>query len=59
MFLRGFKSIKDFVRMLRRHQPLVINWLKAENQYSQGIVEIQEVFTDTAKYVTNAKPCGQ
>jgi len=31
--------IKDFVRTLRRHQPLIMNWFKAQKQYSSGIVE--------------------
>jgi len=33
------EPIKDFVRMLRRHQPLIMNWFKAQKQYSSGIVE--------------------
>jgi len=33
------EPIKDFVRTLRRHQPLIMNWFKAQKQYSQGIVE--------------------
>ena len=33
------EPIKDFVRTLRRHQPLIMNWFKAKKQYSQGIVE--------------------
>ena len=33
------EPIKGFVRMLRHHQPLIMNWFKAKKQYSQGIVE--------------------
>lgn len=33
------EPIKDFVRTLRRHQPLIMNWFKAKKQYSSGIVE--------------------
>ena len=33
------EPIKQFVRMLRRHQPLIMNWFKAKKQYSSGIVE--------------------
>jgi transposase len=33
------EPIKDFVRTLRRHQPLIMNWFKAHKQYSSGIVE--------------------
>jgi len=33
------EPIKDFVRMLRRHQPLIMNWFKAKKAYSSGIVE--------------------
>ena len=31
--------IKKFVRMLRRHQPLIMNWFKAKKAYNSGIVE--------------------
>ncbi len=31
--------IKNFVRMIRRHQPLIMNWFKAKKQFSSGIVE--------------------
>jgi transposase len=31
--------MKDFVRMIRRHQPLILNWFKAKKQFSSGIVE--------------------
>jgi len=33
------EPIKDFVRTLRRHQPLIMNWFKAQKQYSSGVVE--------------------
>ena len=33
------EPIKDFVRMLRRHHPLMMNWFKAKKEYSLGIVE--------------------
>jgi transposase len=33
------EPIKGFVRTLRRHQPLIMNWFKAQKQYSSGIVE--------------------
>lgn len=33
------EPIKDFVRMLRRHQPLIMNWFKAKKRFSQGIIE--------------------
>lgn len=31
--------IKDFVKTIRRHQPLILNWFKAKKQYSSGVVE--------------------
>jgi len=31
--------IKDFVRTIRAHQPLIMNWFKAKKQFSSGIVE--------------------
>ena len=31
--------IKDFVRTIRRHQPLIMNWFRARKQFSLGIVE--------------------
>lgn len=31
--------MKDFVRMIRAHQPLIMNWFKAKKQFSSGIVE--------------------
>jgi len=33
------EPIKKFVRMLRRHQPLIMNWFKAKKAYNSGIVE--------------------
>lgn len=33
------EPIKNFVRMIRRHQPLIMNWFKAKKMYSLGIVE--------------------
>lgn len=33
------EPIKDFVRTLRRHQPLIMNWFKAKKAYSCGVVE--------------------
>jgi len=31
--------IKKFVGMIRRHQPLIMNWFKAKKTYNSGIVE--------------------
>jgi transposase len=31
--------IKAFVKTIRRHQPLILNWFKAKNQFSSGVVE--------------------
>lgn len=31
--------IKKFVKTVRRHQPLMMNWFKAKKQYSSGTVE--------------------
>jgi transposase len=31
--------IKNFVRMIRTHQPLIMNWFKAKKLYNSGIVE--------------------
>ncbi len=31
--------LNDFVRMIRNHQPLIMNWFKAKKQFSSGIVE--------------------
>ena len=33
------EPIKTFVRTLRRHQPLIMNWFKAQKAYSSGMVE--------------------
>ncbi|MDP8276084.1 MAG: ISL3 family transposase [Candidatus Euphemobacter frigidus] len=33
------EPIKNFVRMLRKHEPLIMNWFKAKKQYSNSIVE--------------------
>lgn len=33
------EPIKTFVGTLRRHQPLIMNWFKANKAYSQGVVE--------------------
>jgi len=33
------EPMKKFVRMLRRHQPLLMNWFKAKKAYSSGTVE--------------------
>lgn len=33
------EPIKDFVRTLRKHEPLIMNWFKARKEYSLGIVE--------------------
>ena len=33
------EPIKQFVGTLRRHQPLIMNWFKANKAYSQGVVE--------------------
>ncbi len=32
-------SIKDFVKTIRNHQPLIMNWFKAKKAYSSGSVE--------------------
>jgi transposase len=31
--------IKKFVKTIRNHQPLIMNWFKAKKQYSSGVVE--------------------
>lgn len=31
--------LKKFVKTIRRHQPLILNWFKAKKQFSSGIVE--------------------
>ncbi len=33
------EPIKTFVRSLRNHQPLIMNWFKAKKEYSSGVVE--------------------
>ena len=33
------EPIKNFVKMIRRHKPLIMNWFKAKKQYSSGVVE--------------------
>ena len=33
------EPIKTFVRTLRKHQPLIMNWFKAKKAYSCGVVE--------------------
>jgi len=33
------EPIKKFARMIRRYQPLIMNWFKAKKAYSSGIVE--------------------
>lgn len=33
------QPIKTFVRTLREHQPLIMNWFKAKKAYSMGVVE--------------------
>ena|GEM_PF-1839812 len=33
------EPIKNFVRMLRKHEPLIMNWFKANKEYSNSIVE--------------------
>ena len=33
------EPIKAFVRSLRNHQPLIMNWFKAKKEYSSGVVE--------------------
>jgi len=33
------EPMKKVARMLRRHQPLLMNWFKAKKQFSSGIVE--------------------
>ena len=33
------EPMKDFVRTIRAHQPLILNWFKAKKQFSSGIVE--------------------
>lgn len=33
------EPMKKFVRMVRRHEALMMNWFKAKKQYSSGVVE--------------------
>ena len=33
------EPIKDFVRMVRKHEPLILNWFHAKKEYSSGVVE--------------------
>jgi len=33
------KPIKKFVKSIRKHQPLILNWFKAKKAFSSGIVE--------------------
>lgn len=33
------EPMKKFVRTMRRHQPLLMNWFKAKKAYSSGVVE--------------------
>ena len=33
------EPVKKFVRMVRRHEELMMNWFKAKKQYSSGVVE--------------------
>jgi transposase len=33
------EPIKSFVKTIRNHQPLIMNWFKAKKQYSSGVVE--------------------
>jgi transposase len=33
------EPIKQFVKMVRKHQPLIMNWFKAKKAFSSGIVE--------------------
>jgi len=42
--------MKQVARMLRRHQPLFLNWFWAKKQFSRGIVE---GFNPTAKLTTS------
>ena len=31
--------MKDIAHMLRRHQPLILNWFRAKKRFNSGIVE--------------------
>ncbi len=33
------EPMKDIAKMLRRHQPLLLNWFRAKKQFNNGIVE--------------------
>lgn len=33
------KPIKRFVKSIRKHKPLILNWFKAKKQFSSGVVE--------------------
>lgn len=33
------EPIKAFVKTIRNHKPLIMNWFKAKKQYSSGVVE--------------------
>ena len=33
------EPIKDFVKMVRKHQPLILNYFKARKAFSSGVVE--------------------
>ena len=33
------EPIQKFVKSLRRHQPLILNWFKARKAFSSGVVE--------------------
>jgi transposase len=33
------EPIKKFVKSVRKHQPLILNWFKAKKQFSSGVVE--------------------
>jgi transposase len=37
--LSRLEPIKAFVKTIRNHQPLIMNWFKAKKQYSSGVVE--------------------
>ena len=33
------EPLHKFVKMIRKHQPLIMNWFKAKKLYSSGVVE--------------------
>jgi transposase len=37
--LSNLEPIKKFVKTIKKHQPLIMNWFKAKKQYSSGSVE--------------------